>query len=238
MRILDDDTDADGSVFLVLELFDAVPLRSLLDKAKTPMEVREAVRIAEGVLDVLAAAHQNGVQHGALRTEDVFLTPQGHVKLLGFEGIPLDQGVNFRRDTSAVGTLLYTMLAAEPPRGQSLAQVRPDLPASLVEVTDRALGLGVAEPWADAGAMLAALTASGRGSDGEMPGYPPSFVPFPVTHDMNPLFVRTGPAFRPVSPSDAGVMARAAGSARTRWAFVAVAVVLACVATALVMRQL
>ena len=245
VRILDDDRDQDGCVFLVLELFDAISLRTMLDGARDPMTLEEAARIGVGILEVLAAAHHAGVQHGALRAEDVFVTRQGHVKLLGFEGRApeLEGGPNFRRDTSAVGTLLYTMLAAAPPRGHSLAIARPDLPPWLVDVTDRALGFGTAAPWADGGAMLAAMLTTYRpptpldafepqplpgvpqapdttpqdltGNAGQAlpPGSfhsaalrstqsqsPGSFVAFPVTDDMNPLFVQAAGTVRPLAP--------------------------------------
>jgi serine/threonine protein kinase len=217
VRILDDDRDQDGCVFIVLELFDAVSLRALLDGAHEPMAMAEAARIGVGILEVLAAAHRAGIQHGALRAEDVFVTRQGHVKLLGFEARPHDHeaGPNFQRDTSAVGTLLYTMLAASPPRGHSLALARGDLPPWLVELVDRALGFGSASPWPDAGAMLDAILAAHKlptppsafeanatlvdpPTTMRTPG--DSFVPFPVTDDMNPLFVQTGGSFRPIVP--------------------------------------
>jgi eukaryotic-like serine/threonine-protein kinase len=208
VRILDDDRDQDGCVFLVLELFDATSLRALLDGAREPMAIEDAARVGVGTLEVLAAAHRAGIAHGALRAEDVFITRQGHVKLLGFEGRPGDlaAGPNFQADTSAVGTLLYTMLAAVPPRGHSLAMVRPDLPEWLVEVVDRALGFGAAVPWPAAGAMLAAILSMHRPStrlDVFEPTQTPggSFVPFPVTGDMNPLFVQTGGPQRPVASS-------------------------------------
>ena len=219
VRILDDDRDQDGCVFLVLELFDAISLRALLDAARQPMAMDDAARIGVGMLEVLAAAHSAGIAHGALRAEDVFVTRQGHVKLLGFEGRPhdFDGGPNLQRDTSAAGTLLYTMLAAQPPRGHSLAIARPDLPHWLVEVVDRALGFGSAAPWPDAGAMLQAILSAHRTSssqatfaaadafdtfvDGPTTTRTPgeSFVPFPVTGDMNPLFVQTGGSFRPIA---------------------------------------
>ena len=213
VRILDDDRDQDGCVFLVLELFDAVSLRALMEAARDPMSPEEAARIGVGILEVLAAAHRAGIQHGALRAEDVFVTRQGHVKLLGFEGrapsADPEAGPNFQRDTSATGTLLYTMLAATPPRGHSLAIARPDLPTWLVSAVDRALGFGAAAPWPDAGAMLAAILSAYKvptpldafephpvGPDAPAPIVPS--VEFPVTNDMNPLFVQTRGAARPM----------------------------------------
>lgn len=285
VRILDDDKDQDGCVFLVLEIFDAVSLRAIMDAARDPMALEEAARIAIGILEVLAAAHRAGIAHGALRAEDVFVTRQNHVKLLGFEGRPesFDAGPNFQRDTSAVGSLLYTMLAAAPPRGHSLAVARQDLPGWFVDVVDRALGVGASTPWPDAGAMLGAILKAYRpptpleafepvspltappgasalspgptGFTDAPPAGPPSssnsFIAFPVTDEMNPLFAQGGNSMRPTKrPSSPHTLRRKAAARadesraiRTRRNRLAIgiailAVGIVSVVLALVLRQL
>src|SRR5262249_39533264 len=107
------------------------------------------------LLDVLAAAHEKGVHHGALCMDDVFVTRQGHVKVLGFEGAT-DR--SFDRDIAAVGRILYTMLAGMPPNGAPLWQ--KDVPPAVARVIDRALCVEHDDPWHDAGEMQAALRAA------------------------------------------------------------------------------
>jgi serine/threonine protein kinase len=182
VRILDDDTDVDGAVFLVVELFDATPLKWMLDASEGAFDVEEVLHIGGGILEVLAAAHAKGVQHGALRAEDVFITRQGQVKILGFGGAALEP-VNFRHDTAAAGALLYKMLAGGPPKGESLCVRAPHVPAPLAEVVDRALGVGAGQPWTDAEAMYAAFQSARRGA-GTV-----SLVPPPISEQMNPLFL-------------------------------------------------
>ena len=49
---------------------------------KLPLE--DALTIADGLLDVLAAAHASGIVHRDIKPENVFLTKDGHAKVLDF----------------------------------------------------------------------------------------------------------------------------------------------------------
>jgi hypothetical protein len=209
VRVLDDDVTEDGAAFIVLELFTATSLADMLRFAPGPLDTDEALRIGDGILDVLAVAHGAGVHHGSLRAEDVYLTPQGRVRVLGFGGIDAEEAVNFQRDTSAAGVLLHLMLTGEPPRGIPLASrpsYRPErVSSALAEVVDRALGVGMVEPWVDAPAMAGAFRAALRAqwresgksgeSDARIDPAPLALAPVHVpsiTHDaghaMNPIF--------------------------------------------------
>jgi hypothetical protein len=225
VRVLDDDVDTDGALFLVLELFEATSLAWMFDAARGRFDLGEALRIGDGLLDVLAAAHAKGIQHGALAADEVFVTRQGQIKVLGFQG-ELDS--NFQRDTAAAGRILFTMVAGSPPNGRSLGAQEAYVPEALVEVVDRALGVADAEPWRDAGEMQVAfraaaqtstqdgsagprseggarspsLAGSGAGARSEGGARSPSLaVSFRISGRMNPLFL--GPIAEPRPPETA-----------------------------------
>jgi hypothetical protein len=83
VRVLDDDQTADGAVFLVMELLEGETLEARQTRrGRLPAE--EAISIAYHVLDVLAAAHANGVVHRDIKLDNVFLTHLGQVKVLDF----------------------------------------------------------------------------------------------------------------------------------------------------------
>ena len=73
---------ADGVPFAVMELLEGRNLRERISKGALPW--REAVDIAAAIADGLSAAHAKGIVHRDLKPENVFLTSDGHVKILDF----------------------------------------------------------------------------------------------------------------------------------------------------------
>jgi eukaryotic-like serine/threonine-protein kinase len=74
--------DANGTRYAVTELLDGQTLRAAL--ARGPLGVRRILEIAEPVAQALAAAHENGIIHRDIKPENIFLTRDGHVKVLDF----------------------------------------------------------------------------------------------------------------------------------------------------------
>jgi serine/threonine protein kinase len=120
LAILDDDIARDGSPFLVMELLDGEPLSASLARAGGTLPTAEALAVAGQVLEVLAAAHANGVVHRDIKPANVFLTKTGHVKLLDFGLARIRDGTNTVAPT-AMGVVMGTAgyLAPEQARGQS-----------------------------------------------------------------------------------------------------------------------
>jgi serine/threonine protein kinase len=72
----------DGAPYLVTELLEGESLRESLDAGALP--VRKAAEIAVQIAQGLAAAHEKGIIHRDLKPANVFLTKDGHVKILDF----------------------------------------------------------------------------------------------------------------------------------------------------------
>jgi eukaryotic-like serine/threonine-protein kinase len=118
VAILDDDTAEDGSPYLVMELLEGESFAGWLQRAGGRLPVSEVLAVAGQVLEVLEAAHRNGVVHRDLKPANIFVTRGGHAKLLDFglarirDGalslIPTAQGV-------VMGTAGY--MAPEQARG-------------------------------------------------------------------------------------------------------------------------
>ena len=129
----------DGSPFLVTELLAGETLRRRLARGPIPLDtaLEWAAQIALG----LAAAHARGIVHRDLKPDNVFLTTDGHVKLLDFGIAKLVEGVRgdghhglldatetptggFTRTGSTFGTPGY--MSPEQVRGETL-DARSDL---------------------------------------------------------------------------------------------------------------
>src|SRR5256885_11679544 len=73
---------SESIAYIAMELIEGQTLRGLM--AGGPMQVKEALRIAAKVADVLGTAHERGVIHRDLKPENVMISREGYVKLLDF----------------------------------------------------------------------------------------------------------------------------------------------------------
>ena len=84
VRVADDDVTEDGSVFLVMELLEGETLDARWQRHGRRMPLREVCDLASQLLDVLAAAHAQGVVHRDIKPENLFVTSEGVLKVLDF----------------------------------------------------------------------------------------------------------------------------------------------------------
>ena len=68
--------------YIAMELVEGQTLRTLMSTGQ--LQLKEALRIAAKVADVLASAHERGVTHRDLKPENVMISRDGYVKLLDF----------------------------------------------------------------------------------------------------------------------------------------------------------
>ena len=81
--VFDDGETAEGVAFLVMELLEGQTLEERLQTQGT-IPAREVLAIARGLLDILAAAHDEGVVHRDIKPANIFITHSGRVRLLDF----------------------------------------------------------------------------------------------------------------------------------------------------------
>lgn len=73
---------AESIAYIAMELVDGQTLRGPMSSG--PMPVREVLRVAAKIADVLASAHEKGIVHRDLKPENVMISRDGYVKLLDF----------------------------------------------------------------------------------------------------------------------------------------------------------
>jgi len=121
---LHDIGEHEGVAFAVTEKLEGETLRPRLGR---PLSWGNAVEIAAGIADGLAAAHSKGIVHRDLKPENVFLTGDGRVKVLDFglarvERLQSPGGSDAPTDSllTGAGTVMGTIgyMAPEQLRGE------------------------------------------------------------------------------------------------------------------------
>ncbi|MGH9367070.1 MAG: protein kinase domain-containing protein, partial [Thermoanaerobaculia bacterium] len=117
----------EGVSYAVMELLEGGTLRDKLDAGLVPQ--RQAVDYALQVAKGLSAAHEKGVVHRDLKPENLFVTKDGHVKILDFGLAKRVQAVAPGEETSAPtvsshttpGTVMGTVAYMSPEQVRGLA---------------------------------------------------------------------------------------------------------------------
>jgi eukaryotic-like serine/threonine-protein kinase len=175
VTVIDDDRTEDGACFLVMELLDGHSLERYAKAGRERLPRGTVLRLVAETLDVLAAAHAKGIIHRDVKPANLFLTSDGHIKVLDFgiarlveatgDGqltqtgatigtpafMPPEQArgrweqVDARTDVWAVGATTYALLIGDRPRH--------------AETTQEAMLLAMTQPLAPLARVLPDVTA-------------------------------------------------------------------------------
>ena len=104
VRVLDDDTDEDGTIFLVMDLVVGASAETIAEWRGGSVDSEIVSAIAYQLLDIVAAAHANGVIHRDIKPDNICLTREGTVKLLDFGVARMRDTATATREGTTIGT--------------------------------------------------------------------------------------------------------------------------------------
>ena len=125
-----------GVRFIVQEYLQGQPLRDLLAAGALP--IKRALRLGTEIAEALGAAHAVGIIHRDIKPDNVFVTPDGHAKVLDFglaklTEISVDSNPNASQSPTLLGTIAGQVMgtagymAPEQVEGSATIDHRADL---------------------------------------------------------------------------------------------------------------
>ncbi|URN18406.1 serine/threonine-protein kinase, partial [Streptomyces sudanensis] len=208
VTVVHDFGEADGTLYLVMELLEGRDLSRLLeDNAKRPLPVHEVVDIGEQIADALAYTHGRGIVHRDLKPANIVRLADGTVKICDFGIARLGAGI------AASSRLTGTGIAMGTPHYMSPEQIsgapvdhRSDLYSLgcvLYEIATGAPPFDHDDPWA--------IIIGHRDTPPEPPSLRRADLPPPFERIVLDLLAKT-PGARPADADD--LRRRIAGARR------------------------
>jgi serine/threonine-protein kinase len=105
VSILDDDIDAAGNAYLVMQLLHGETLDARLSRSDGRLPAEEVLQIVCAILDCLESAHSRGIVHRDIKPGNLFLTTDGSVKVLDFGIARLAESRGKKGDTTGMQAL-------------------------------------------------------------------------------------------------------------------------------------
>jgi len=110
--------ELEDQMFIAMEYCEGETLKTMIEKE--PLSVKKALDMAIQVCEGLAAAHEKGIVHRDIKSDNIMLTPRGQVKIMDFGLAKIKGAVKLTRDGSTIGTLAY--MSPEQVQGEEVDQ--------------------------------------------------------------------------------------------------------------------
>lgn len=110
------DETHDGKLFIVMALYEGIPLNKKIEQG--PFKISEALDVAIQAAEGLQAAHEKVITHRDVKSGNIFLTEKGRVVIMDF-GLARSGGMSKLTKTgSTLGTVPY--MSPEQARGEKV----------------------------------------------------------------------------------------------------------------------
>ncbi|MFC1553363.1 protein kinase [candidate division KSB1 bacterium] len=106
----------DDDMFIVMEYIEGQTLR---DKIKEgPLKLKDTIKIIQQIAEGLAAAHEKGIVHRDVKSNNIMLTGKNQAKIMDFGLAKIEAGSMVTRPGTTLGTIAY--MSPEQARSESV----------------------------------------------------------------------------------------------------------------------
>ncbi len=113
-----DDSHGDKQSFLVMEFVEGKTIKKLIEEDGKSFTIKKVLEIATQVCEGLDAAHEKGIVHRDIKSDNIMLTPKGQVKIMDFGLAKVKGGKGLTAVGSTVGTAAY--MSPEQAQGEEV----------------------------------------------------------------------------------------------------------------------
>jgi serine/threonine protein kinase/Flp pilus assembly protein TadD len=108
----------EGQMFIVMEYVEGKTLKQIIEKETLP--IKKVLDIGIQICEGLAMAHEKGIVHRDIKSDNIMLTPRGQVKIMDFGLAKLKGATKLTKTRSTLGTLAY--MSPEQAQGEEVDQ--------------------------------------------------------------------------------------------------------------------
>jgi len=107
-----------GQMFIVMEYCEGKTLKRIIEKET--LSVRKVLDIGIQICEGLTIAHEKGIVHRDIKSDNIMLTPRGQVKIMDFGLAKLKGATKLTKTRSTLGTAAY--MSPEQAQGEEVDQ--------------------------------------------------------------------------------------------------------------------
>jgi serine/threonine protein kinase len=106
----------EGQMFIVMEYVEGRTLKQVIEKEA--LSIKKVLDIGIQICEGLAIAHEKGIVHRDIKSDNIMLTPRGQVKIMDFGLAKLKGATKLTKTRSTLGTLAY--MSPEQAQGEEV----------------------------------------------------------------------------------------------------------------------
>jgi serine/threonine protein kinase/Flp pilus assembly protein TadD len=106
----------EGQMFIVMEYCEGRTLKQVIEKET--LSIKKVLDIGIQISEGLAMAHEKGIVHRDIKSDNIMLTPRGQVKIMDFGLAKLKGATKLTKTRSTLGTLAY--MSPEQAQGEEI----------------------------------------------------------------------------------------------------------------------